>query len=74
MGSPIKQLKDLVDTVPVKVASLSGTESLNSIYLQKSSGAVLQVLQNAVTEKPVAKVEPEILQEEKPRSRSKRGG
>jgi hypothetical protein len=64
MGSPIKQLKDLVDTVPVKVASLSGTESLNSIYLQKSSGAVLQVLQNAVTEKPVAKVEPEILQEE----------
>jgi energy-coupling factor transporter ATP-binding protein EcfA2 len=47
MGSSIKELKEIIHTVPIKRTELSQNETLNSVYQQYGSAGVLQVIQNA---------------------------
>ena len=46
MGNSVKELKDIIKNVPIKNVELSENETLNSIFQQKGSAGVLQVIQN----------------------------
>jgi energy-coupling factor transporter ATP-binding protein EcfA2 len=47
MANSVKELKDIIKTVPLKRAGLSENESLNDIYQQSGSAGVLNLIQNA---------------------------
>lgn len=47
MGKSVKELKDIINQVPIKKVVLGENESLNSVYQQFGSAGVLQVIQNA---------------------------
>jgi energy-coupling factor transporter ATP-binding protein EcfA2 len=46
MGSTVKQLKDIINHVPVKRTELSKDETLNSVFQQYGNTGVLQVIHN----------------------------
>ena len=50
MGNSIKQLKEIIDNVPLRRVSLNEDESLNTIYQKNGSAGILQVVQNAEAE------------------------
>jgi hypothetical protein len=47
MANSVKELKDIIKTVPLKRAGLLENESLNDIYQQSGSAGVLNLIQNA---------------------------
>ena len=47
MGNTIKELKDVINNVPLKRVALKEDESLNSVYQQNGSAGVLNLIQNA---------------------------
>ena len=47
MGNTVKELKDVINNVPLKRVPLKEDESLNSVYQQNGSAGVLNLIQNA---------------------------
>lgn len=47
MGNTVKELKDVINNVPLKRVALKEDESLNSVYQQNGSAGVLNLIQNA---------------------------
>ncbi len=47
MGNTVKELKDVINNVPLKRVALKENESLNSVYQENGSAGVLNLIQNA---------------------------
>ncbi|HET6244218.1 MAG: hypothetical protein H0V01_12800 [Bacteroidetes bacterium] len=47
MGNSVKELRDIITSVPIKKATLGENENLNSVYRQYGSAGVMQIIQNA---------------------------
>jgi hypothetical protein len=47
MGNSVKELREIIKSVPIKRVELSQNESLNSVYQQYGNAGVMQIIQNA---------------------------
>lgn len=56
MGNSVKELRDIINHVPIKKAVLGENEDLHSVFIQHGRPGVMQVIQNAEELEPIEEV------------------